>query len=209
MDVVRDRRSGNGPDYIWHSRVLEQALSHLGQGIVVLSSAAKVLFMTDIAKQMISQQDGLRLENNYLIAENQVDNERLQDMFKSVLTDTKKSGYQHFYIHRQHIHRPYLIQISVIHEPEQQETNILMVLKDTHANTLHWQARLRSQYQLTNREADFVVLMTEGRSVKEIGQVMDIVEDTARQYLKNCFRKMGVQKQHEMVCLALDCARKR
>lgn len=209
MDTVRDRRSGNGPDYIWHAHVLEQALSHLGQGIIVLSSTGNVLFMTDVAKQMISQQDGLKLENNQLLADNQADNVRLQAMLIGVLVEAKPSGYQHFYIHRQQSHRPYLIQISKIHEPELQETSILMVLKDTHANTLHWQARLKVQYHLTNREADFVVLMTEGRSVKEIGQVMDIVEDTARQYLKNCFKKMRVQKQHEMVCLALDCARKR
>jgi DNA-binding CsgD family transcriptional regulator len=209
MDTVRDRRSGNGTDYIWHSHVLEQALSHLGQGIIVLSNTGNVLFMTDVAKRMINQQDGLKLENNHLVAESQADNERLQAMLTTVLADTKQSGYQQFYIHRQQSHRPYLIQISIIHEPELQETSILMVLKDTHANTLYWQARLKKQHQLTNREADFVVLMTEGRSVKEIGQVMDIAEDTARQYLKNCFKKMGVQKQHEMVCLALDYARKR
>ncbi len=209
MDTVRDRRAGNGTDFIWHSHVLEQALSHLGQGIIVLSKAGNVLFMTDVAKQMISQQDGLKLQDNQLVAENQADNERLQTMLINVVTDTKKSGYQNLYIHRQQSHRPYLIQISIIQEPELQETSILMVLKDTHANTLHWQARLKAQYQLTNREADFVVLMTEGRSVKEIGQVMDIVEGTARQYLKNCFKKMQVQKQHEMVRLAMDCVRKR
>jgi DNA-binding NarL/FixJ family response regulator len=52
-------------------------------------------------------------------------------------------------------------------------------------------------------------LLTEGRNIKEISTVMSIAEDTARQYLKNCFKKMEVNKQHELVCLALDSLRKR
>lgn len=203
--------------------VLEQALSQLGQGILLLSKLGDVLFTTDVAKKMIDQNDGLAVSNGKLVADLQQDNERLKSMLAAVAAESAEDkNYKNFYIHRKDSMRPYLLLISKMGIASKEgdcsedkvnegnpEDNILIVIKDIQANTSYWLERLKAKYGLTNREADFAVLLTEGRSIKEIGLVMDIVEDTARQYLKNCFKKMEVQKQHELVCLALDYSRKR
>jgi len=189
--------------------VLERALSQLGQGIILLSDQGDVLFMTDVAQQMVDRNDGLVVKEGALAGVLKADNERLHTMRELALSLDDQS-YKSFYIHRNEQQKPYLLLVSKIALSDAvDEDGILILMKDTHANAAHWQERLKTVFGLTKREADFVVLLTEGRNIKEISIVMEIAEDTARQYLKNCFKKMEVNKQHELVCLAMDSLRKR
>jgi DNA-binding CsgD family transcriptional regulator len=194
--------------------VLEHSLSQLGQGIILLSKQANVLFLTEVAKAAIQKNDGISVHNNKLVALVEQDNTRLQELLELTIRDNPDvPTYKNLYIHRNENIRPYLLLISKmqfdVNVANHNDDGILIIIKDTQANTIHWQERLRSKHKLTKREACFTMLLTEGRNVKEISAIMAISEDTARQYLKSCFKKMEVQKQHELVCMALDCSRKR
>ncbi len=193
--------------------VLEQGLSQLGQGIILLSKLGHVLFVTDVASEMLQQHDGLAIVDGLLVGLLPQDDERLQHMKSVALKEAAQAQtYKSFYIHRSNQKKPYLLLISKMglgSTLDESGEAILIIIKDTHANAAYWQGRLKRIFGLTKREADFVVLLTEGRNIKEISIVMGIAEDTARQYLKNCFKKMEVNKQHELVCLALDSVRKR
>ena len=198
----------------WRENALEQALIQLGQGIIMLSDLGEVMFMTNVAELMLKSNDGLAILDNKLIAVNQQDNQRLKAILHETLIDELPANcYKSLYLHRTSQSRPFLLLVSKVKFEVETDKNadsgILIIIKDTHANNIYWLERLKQQYRLTNREADFAVLLTEGRSIKEISLVMEIAEETARQYLKNCFKKMDVQKQHELVCLALDYSRKR
>lgn len=196
----------------WQVTILERGLSQLGQGIILLSEAGEVRFMTDVAKEMVLKKDGLDLVQGLLKAVVKADDVRLQAMREQAAdTSVANQRFKSFYIHRNNQKKPYLLIISKMSadQPAADHGGILIIIKDTHANAEFWQERLKSAFKLTNREADFVVLLTEGRNIKEIGTVMGIAEDTARQYLKSCFKKMEVNKQHELVCLAMDSLRKR
>lgn len=190
--------------------ILERSLSQLGQGIILLSKLGRVLFITDVAGEMVNRADGLFISEGVLTGTLKADDDRLQVMREQALS-LENQSYQSFYIHRQGHKKPYLLLISKMNLGLNvtESDGVLIIIKDTHANAEYWQERLRTVFGLTNREADFAVLLTEGRNIKEISTVMDIVEDTARQYLKNCFKKMEVNKQHELVRLALDSLRKR
>lgn len=193
--------------------VLERGLSQLGQGIILLSKLGQVLYMTDVASEMLEKNDGLMIKDEGLFGVLEQDNERLQHMRELIIAQSAEDiSYQNFYIHRNNEKKPYLLLISKISldsNAHQHDEEVLIIIKDTDANRAHWEERLKSAYGLTNRESHFVGLLAEGRNIKEIGLVMDIAEDTARQYLKSCFKKMGVNKQHELVCLALDSFRNR
>ena len=193
--------------------VLERGLSQLGQGIILLSKLGQVLFITDVADEMVRKNDGLAIKNNVLTGIIEQDDSRLQHMREVALRElAHEQNYKSFYIHRNNQQKPFLLLISKMDlstSSTEIDEGVLIIIKDTHANAEYWQERLKSIFGLTNREADFVVLLTEGRNIKEISTVMSIAEDTARQYLKNCFKKMEVNKQHELVCLALDSLRKR
>lgn len=199
-------------DLLLRTHILEQALSQLGQGIVLLNKARKIVFSTQVANDMIAKKDGLDLVQDQIVAINTADQQRFNALLDEVcLMDKTCNTHKTLYLHRTQGLRPYWLLASKVQLSLDKTENhgILLIIKDTHANTIYWLERLKSNYQLTNREADFAILLAEGRSIQEISVVMDIVEDTARQYLKSCFKKMDVQKQHEMVRLALDWSRKR
>jgi DNA-binding CsgD family transcriptional regulator len=194
---------------LWRVSVLEQALSQLGQGIIMLSAAGEIIFATREAENILAHRDGLSRQENRLAACLPQDHERLQEVLSGFGDNHQDKTYKGFYIHRNNQRRPYLLYASAISLAETQETGIMLIVKDMQANMMHWLERLKVRYGLTNREAEIATLLSEGRSAHEIGQVMEIAEDTVRQYLKNCYRKMGVQKQHELVSLALDSSRRR
>lgn len=193
--------------------VLERGLSQLGQGIILLSKFGRVLFITDVANEMVQKNDGLVIKDGVLTGVLEQDNTRLLHMRELALQHSAQDqNYNSFYIHRNNQQKPYLLLISKMNlgtSLTDTDEGVLIIIKDTHANNEYWQERLKNIFGLTNREADFVVLLTEGRNIKEISCVMDIAEHTARQYLKTSFKKMEVNKQHELVCLALDSLRKR
>lgn len=193
--------------------ILESALSQLGQGITLLSKEGSVEFMTEVAVQMLQRKDGLVLEGDKLSGVLEADDKRLKRMYALVLESSELGAvYKSLYVHRINQKKPYLLLTSKMKldtEMSNEDQSLLIIIKDTDANTEHWQERLKNTFGLTNRESDFVVLLAEGRDIREISTVMSIAEDTARQYLKSCFKKMEVNKQHELVCLATDSLRKR
>ena len=93
--------------------VLEQGLSQLGQGIILLSKLGHVLFVTDVADSMLQQHDGLTIVEGVLVGILPQDDERLQYMKTATLKEsTQEQSYKSFYIHRNNQKKPYLLLIS-------------------------------------------------------------------------------------------------
>ncbi|MFS2053586.1 LuxR C-terminal-related transcriptional regulator [Variovorax sp. CT11-76] len=62
-------------------------------------------------------------------------------------------------------------------------------------------ARLVEAYGLTAREAELAVLLGKGEDLAGAAVQMALSAGTARQYLKQIFAKLGVQRQAELVRL--------
>ncbi|TSD62277.1 response regulator transcription factor [Inquilinus sp. KBS0705] len=59
------------------------------------------------------------------------------------------------------------------------------------------------KYDLTNREAEILQLLTKGYSVKLIAHEMNIAYDTARSHLRNTYRKLHVNCGKEAIAILL------
>jgi DNA-binding NarL/FixJ family response regulator len=59
------------------------------------------------------------------------------------------------------------------------------------------------KYDLTNREAEILQLLTKGYSVKLIAHEMCIAYDTARSHLRNTYRKLHVNCGKEAIAILL------
>jgi DNA-binding CsgD family transcriptional regulator len=60
-------------------------------------------------------------------------------------------------------------------------------------------AIIRLQFALSPRQAKLTALLFAGRSVKEAALALGITEGSARQYLKEIFRKTGARRQADLV----------
>jgi DNA-binding NarL/FixJ family response regulator len=62
---------------------------------------------------------------------------------------------------------------------------------------------IQLKYELTNREAEILQLLTKGYSVKLIAHEMNIAYDTARSHLRNTYRKLHVNCGKEAIAILL------
>ena len=200
-------------DLKWRIRMLEQGLTHLGQALIIVSNRAEVLFASSAADLLLKKQQGLIMVGRHLNAELIPDNIRLQKAISSAIDNNlTQDNSISIYIHRDQQPRPYCLSFSRM--PKQLDErrdgfNVLILIKDLSLNFEYWADRLAAMFGLSRREVECVILLTERRNTTEVSDVMNISPETVRQYIKNIFKKMDVQKQHELVSLALDYRRNR
>jgi DNA-binding CsgD family transcriptional regulator len=197
----------------WRIKILEQGLAQLGQALVIVSSRGRVEFSSTAAQQIFSSGQGLLVHDEILVAESATDNQRMQNAIKQVLSKESDNGNAvGIYVHRAQHARPFYLTICRMckQEDERREGHSLMILiKDLRLNFEHWTERLSAEFSLSHRELESVVMLTERRDIAEIAEVLGLSVETVRQYVKSSFKKMGVQKQHELVSLALEYRRNR
>lgn len=200
-------------DSSWRIKMLEQGLGHLGQALIIVSSRAEVLFASSAAEMLFENQHGLRVINQQLTADSEPDNVRLQKAIRTII-DAKHTQEKSIsiYVHRSQNPKPYYLSINRMQRQVNDRRDghsVLILLKDLGLNYKHWADRLSAKFNLSRREVECVVLLTERRDIKEVSEVMGISTETVRQYIKNIFKKMDVSKQHELVSMALEYRRNR
>lgn len=197
----------------WHSKILEQGFDQLGQAVIIVSSRSEVLFASKAATLLLENNNGLSVVNSNLLADLVPDNLRLQKAIQTAidanLTQDTSVG---LYIHRSQQPKPYYLSISRLKkqlDERREGHSALIVIKDLELNYERWSERLKKGFNMSPREIECVILLTERRSVDEVAEVMEICTETVRQYLKSVFKKMDVRKLHELVSLALEYRRNR
>jgi len=84
-------------------------------------------------------------------------------------------------------HREYLLRLSNPHKPAD----------DTHA--------LREQFGVTGREADVLLWIANGKTNREIGQILDMSPRTVNKHLEQIFRKLNVENRTSAAAIAIKC----
>lgn len=200
-------------DSTWRINMLEQGLTQLGQALLIVSSRGEVLFASESAKTMLTKDGGLSIVDHKLVAELEPDNVRLQSAIQSAIdSNCQQENSIGIYVHRNQYPRPfYLVLSRLIKQGDERRDghSVFILIKDLSLNIERWADRLKASFDLSPREVECVVLLTERRDVQEIAEVMEISIETVRQYIKSIFKKMDVRKQHELVSLALEYRRNR
>jgi len=60
------------------------------------------------------------------------------------------------------------------------------------------------QLGLTEREAEVLLWVAQGKSNSEIGGILGIAESTIKRHLQNIFEKLGLDNRHAAMIRALD-----
>ncbi len=86
--------------------------------------------------------------------------------------------------------KEYLLRLNKSHEPEQ----------DTLA--------LKQQFAVTGREADVLLWIANGKTNREIGQILEMSPRTVNKHLEQIFKKLGVENRTSAAAAALKCLSK-
>ena len=83
--------------------------------------------------------------------------------------------------------KEYLLRLTNTHKPAD----------DTHA--------LREQFAVTGREADVLLWIANGKTNREIGQILEMSPRTVNKHLEQIFKKLGVENRTSAAAVAIKC----
>jgi DNA-binding CsgD family transcriptional regulator len=186
-------------------RSLEHALDSLGQALVLLGQDAKIFYVSPHAMRILQENDGLTIVNGAFCANLEEDHRDLASALDTLLERNETPVKLELNIHRPSGKLPYKLRVNALIDTQQ----AMAIIQDTHANHMAWYDRLQARFQLTPRECQCTMLLTDGYSMAEIADRMGVSMQTLRQHLKHAFNKTGTHKQHELVGIVLQMQRKR
>ena len=64
---------------------------------------------------------------------------------------------------------------------------------------------LQSQLRLTNRESQVLLWIAQGKTNREIGQILELSPRTVNKHLEQVFRKLGVENRTSAAAMAFQC----
>ena len=168
------------------------ALDTAGQYLFTVDLNGNLLWATPQVNQLLAK------------AESEQDIEALSLRLASVLADwlTHQPETGH------HLKLPNLLQpltIEMLNLIDNRE--YLLRLSNPHKPADDTQA-FKEQFHVTGREAEVLLWIANGKTNREIGQILDMSPRTVNKHLEQVFRKLGVENRTSAAAIAIKCLAK-
>lgn len=193
------------------SKVYSHAMAQLMIGVVVLDQVGRVMDCNPAATAILDMKDGLRLNGTQLEASYASDNRKLQGLVRGALLHPH--GAKIVMNEAVSVIRPsgrlswgLIVQsISADQWTEgKQRPSVAIYVRDSEGQ-VHPPVRLAQQlFQLTPAETALAIELTNGLSLEEAAEALNIRRNTARAHLRSIFSKTGVRRQTELVRMFLN-----
>lgn len=187
-----------------------QFISKRSIGIVTLDKHGEVIQCNSTAEQFINSDDGLVNTRNQLLTNSKALNETLRQHIDEALT--AKRNKQRMPINALSIPRSsgkmdYQLVIKPVpydrHIESESAPCLMIFLQDPEKNLEISVRLLMNLYQLTLSEATIAILLSEGNTMDDVAEELDIKKNTVRAHLRSIFAKTGVTQQSMLVSLVL------
>ena len=183
-------------------------------GIFLLDKNTCVLRMNHKAEELISLNDGLRLENLQLCASLHSCNTALQKLFRTATSNTEsmqKMGGQ-INLPRPSMGRPWHIQTLPVTLMGANEyladipytTEIFVIVTASDSKPLLPADFLIQHFHLTPAESKLAICLCQHGNLKSVAEQLAISIHTARNHLKHIYQKTGTRRQAELVQLLMS-----
>lgn len=188
---------------------LESALDTLSTGVILLGDKGEIVYMNRMASTLVSQRDGLLATRYGLRAERPNESDMLT---KTVLEAASKSNgidlSARGIVEVSRRTRPALqVVVSPIRNgaiDSAQRVAAVAFVNDPLQRQRPAHDGLRIRYGLSPAECRVALLLADGRSPREITQMIGVSFNTVRSQIKSVFHKTGVKRQGELIRLLLD-----
>ena len=184
-------------------------------GIISFTQSGTILEMNQEAKRILAEKDGIRLSGNMLTADSVQEGRELQRMLKQAFsepspeTDEGPGVVQALSITRPSGRSKLGVLIRAIpmgqFSESRQRPGTVVFLRDPESSGAQPSHELvRRLFGLTRMEAQLALLLTEGLTLDEAAEQMNVRRNTARTHLRSIFSKTGVTRQTMLVRLLLN-----
>lgn len=182
-------------------------------GIISFDQNREIININQEARRILDEEDGIRLAGNTLRVNLRQESHELQNLIKGALID-KGNDQQPTVAEAMSITRPsgrsnlgILVRSVPMGRWSESKTRpaAVMYLRDPDANVEQpSQDLVRRLFGLTRMEATLALLLTEGNTLDEAAEQMNVRRNTARTHLRSIFCKTGVTRQTMLVRLLLN-----
>ncbi|NMG77607.1 LuxR C-terminal-related transcriptional regulator [Aromatoleum diolicum] len=187
------------------------AISRLSIAMVVLDESGKVLDQNLIAKEILDSGDGLKIVGGRLEATYPSDNRELQRIVRNAFA---RYGAEDLTVtEAMSISRPsgqvnLGVVVEVVPSSEWAEGKgqpaAVVYIRDAAGKSLASSAAAKQLFNLTPAETALALELTNGLSLEEAAEALNIRRNTARAHLRSIFSKTGVRRQTELVRIMLN-----
>lgn len=183
-------------------------LEAAGCGVIQLDRDGRVIEANDSSLHMLGAADGLTDADAVLQAGHPSENYKLQRLLARALLREGAAGGSTT-LRRKNSSRKLSVHVMPLQKSRAAESNedaaALVLISKTRADTpVPSAAMLEEAFGLTAIEAQLVVLLAKGHSIREIAELDGRSYYTVRWHIQNVFQKLGVSRQAELVRLVFS-----
>lgn len=189
------------------------AVNRMQLGTISIDQNGHIIESNQEARRILGEKDGIWLSGNTLCVESAQESRQLQQMIRHCVTDAGAADGPGV-VEALSVSRPSgraklgilvrAIPMGPFSESKQRPAAALF-LRDPEASSVQpSQELVRRLFGLTRMEAALALLLTEGLTLDEAAEKMNVRRNTARTHLRSIFCKTGVTRQTMLVRLLLN-----
>lgn len=188
------------------SRLGLRLLEFLPHAVLALDGQGQVLLANERAQQLLTEGDALVAFDGRLQCRVPCGQARFDELVKSALTaDSRAMQGGWAQLRRASGRKPYVALISRFEPTENLFSSchpvVLVVVSDPQNANSPDETALHDMFGLTHAEARLSRALSAGHSIESAATLLGIQVTTARSELKSVFRKLGVNRQQDLVRL--------
>ncbi|TDU32119.1 LuxR family transcriptional regulator [Panacagrimonas perspica] len=185
-------------------------------GIISFTQTGQILEMNQEAKRILGEKDGIWLSGSTLTADSVQEGRELQRMLKQAFSEHSPASDEEGpgVVQALSITRPSgraklgvlirAIPLGQWSESRQRPGTVVFLRDPESSGAQPSQELVRRLFGLTRMEAQLALLLTEGLTLDEAAEQMNVRRNTARTHLRSIFSKTGVTRQTMLVRLLLN-----
>ena len=195
-------------------QALQAGLDRLVMGMVLFDSALQPVYCNPVAESILNTHPAIRLQHNKLYAATTEDTEKIHKALLKALNagaenDSMDASTALGLTHAS-TQSPLPILIAPVNRVAQDlqvrdlDAYVALCVSDPEKNQPVVPEALCSAYQLTPAEAQVAIAIANGLSVEDIAKRHNNTMNTVRSQIKTIFRKLGINRQGELVKILLS-----
>lgn len=188
-----------------HRRFSSAMLESLPQAVFALDRAGRILFANERGSRLAAAGDGLRIEDSRLKTGLGREQGALDAMIEAAGNPVKNQPGGWLRLPRPSGRQPYALFLAPLRVADEEllaaEAKVLVLVHDIERQKSADPAMLATLYGLTQTEARVASALSGGHSVESAAATLGMRPATARTHLKHVFRKLGVNRQQDLVRL--------
>jgi DNA-binding CsgD family transcriptional regulator len=182
----------------------ERVLDSLPYGVVFLAADCSLVYCNHSAEQILRKGDGLSLRGGMLCASDRTAEVRLRNLIaRAVSADSPAAAVP---VLRRSCSRPYQVVAAPIRSRFRQFTgmaapSVVVLIVDPELTPATHLDFLIQLYGLTVKEAQVACSLSQGKTVEQTAEELQISYETARTHLRRIFSKTQTSRQSELLLL--------